>query len=570
MILRSYQVGCVDSVFKEWEEVKSTLGVLATGGGKTLIAAEVIRRVQPARAMFIAHREELITQARASITGHTDLECGIEMADSYVHTSMFGDVPVVIATVQTLNSRWCGRTRMSRFKPSEFGVLVIDEAHRGIAKTYRNVINYFTQNPKLRILCITATPDRGDEEALGQICDSVAFDIEILDMIHDGYLVPVEQQFVSISGLDFSHMRTTAGDLNGADLSAVMEAESNLQGVAGSLIQIMGKRRTIVFTASVRQAETISCIFNRHQPGMSDWVCGATNKDSRREMLARFQRGDVQVICNCGVLTEGFDNPGVEIIAMARPTKSRSLYAQMAGRSTRPLPRVIDGLDTADERKAAIAASAKPVCTLIDFVGNSGRHKLMSSVDILGGKVSDAACSMTLEMAKKSGQPVRISEELDKAEAKLIEQMRQFKLAEEARRAKIVARVTFTSKQINPFDVYDLVPVKARGWDNTRTLSEKQRIMLRKHLGIDPDTIPYPQARQLIAEQFRRWDEKLCSLKQAACLKRYGYDTKNLSREDASKLMDGLAKNGWKKPQTQHVPLLTTPTPEPDYGPMPF
>ena len=100
-------------------------------------------------------------------------------------------------------------------------------------------------------------------------------------------------------------------------------------------------------------------IFNRHRAELAAWVCGKTDRDERRKVLADFAAGKIQVVCNCGVLTEGFDDPGVEVIIMGRPTKSRSLYSQMVGRSTRPLPGVVDGPETADERKAAIAASAR-------------------------------------------------------------------------------------------------------------------------------------------------------------------------------------------------------------------
>lgn len=550
IVLRDYQRTAHTCIFREWESVKSTLAVLPTGTGKTILFADVIREMQPKRSLVIAHREELIWQAREKIASVTGLECGIEMADLYVNNSLFGDVPVVISTIQTQNSSHGDRKRMGRFKPEDFGLLIIDECHHGTAESYKNLINYYTQNPELKVLGVTATPDRADEEALGQIFETVAFDYEILDAIQDGWLVPVEQQFVHIDGLDFSRMRTTAGDLNGADLAEVMEAESNLQGVAGASIPIVGHRRTIVFTASVKQAEVLCNIFNRHQPGMADWVHGGTNKDTRREMLQRFQDGKLQLICNCGVLTEGFDNPGVEVIVMARPTKSRSLYAQMAGRSTRPLPGIVDAFDTPEERRDAISTSAKPSCLIVDFVGNSGRHKLMSSADILGGNVSDEVLERAIARAKKLGGRVGMAELIDAEEEdeKKREQERDRRRLEEARKRKLVADVRYSTRRINPFDAFEIQPARDRGWDYNKQLSEKQKGLLLKQ-GIDPSTLPYAQARQLIGEMFRRWSGKLCTLKQANVLKRYGYETHNLTMKDASQLLDALARNNWKRPQ---------------------
>lgn len=285
-------------------------------------------------------------------------------------------------------------------------------------------------------------------------------------------------------------------------------------------------------------------ILNRHRSGMAAWVCGKTDREDRRRMLAEFAAGQMQVVCNCGVLTEGFDDPGVEVVIMGRPTKSRSLYSQMVGRSTRPLPGVVDGPETAEARRAAIAASAKPSCLVVDFVGNAGKHKLVTSGDILGGKVSEEAVELAVKRAGQAGGPVNMSKALDEAEEELREQKR---LAEAARRARLVATARFTTQAVDPFDVLHLDPVKTRGWDAGRHLTEKQRALLSKQ-GINPDGISFSQGKQLISEIFRRWDGKLCSFKQAKVLRRYGYSTE-VSFAEASATIDALARNRWRKPE---------------------
>lgn len=553
MNLRDYQQDAHKCIFEEWKTNTSTLVVIPTGGGKTVLFSAVCKSAQPKRAMVIAHREELIFQARDKIEHFSGLSCGIEMGERWVNNSLFGETPVVVSTIQTQNSAHGDRKRMSRFKPIDFGVLIIDEAHHATADSYRNLINYYIHNnPDIKVLGVTATPDRADEMALGQVFQSVAFDYEVLDAIHDGWLVPVEQQFVAIDGLDFSEMRTTAGDLNGADLAAVMESERNMQGVAASSIQIIGDKRAIVFTASVKQAEVVSNILNRHKSGMSHWVCGMTNKDDRQAMLSMFKSGKIQVICNCGVLTEGFDDPGVEVIIMARPTKSRSLYAQMAGRSTRPLPGLVDSLADKDARKAAIASSAKPSCLIVDFVGNSGKHKLISSADILGGKVSDEAVVNAIAVAKKKGGAVRISETLDECEAALRKQEEEREAAkvrrneEEARKHKLVATVKYSTKTINPFNIFQIAPAKERGWDNGKVLTEKQKAMLLRQ-GINPDSMTYTQSKQVLNEMFRRMEKRLATVKQLATLRRYGYNNPEMSFSDASTALEALSNKGWKR-----------------------
>lgn len=546
--LRPYQMEAVESVFEAWKEHDSTLIVMPTGTGKSVVFSEIIRRSQPKRTLVIAHRAELIFQAVKHVEG-TGLEVDIEMADLSASASFWGQRPVVVASVQTLISGQEDRKRMHRFKPEDFGVVIVDEGHHATSSSYVKVLDYFRTNPELRIFGCTATPDRADEQALGQVFKSVSFDFEILDAIHGGWLVPIQQQMVTIEGLDFSEVRTTAGDLNGADLAALMEAEKNMQGVAAASIQIIGNRKTLAFTVSVKQAEILSDIFNRHKPGSSAWVCGMTPKEERRKILADFKDGSLQTVCNCGVLTEGFDDPSVEVVIQARPTKSRVLYSQMVGRGTRPLPGIIDGLDTPEERHKSIAESAKPSMLVVDFVGNSGRHKLVTTADILGGKVSDEAIELAIAKAKKEGTPVRMDRELDKSEEEVQAEIERRKQQEIARKARLVGRATYSAKEVNPFDVLDITPARSRGWDDGKMVSEAQANILKK-MGLDPYKMPYVQARQLVAEQFRRWDSKLCSFKQAKILKKYGYNTE-VKFEEASRLLDALAKNGWKKPDTE-------------------
>lgn len=554
MRLRPYQSGASNSVFAEWESgIVSTLGVMPTGSGKTVCFADIIRRAFPRRAMVIAHRQELIFQARDKIRATTGLSVDVEMgehrsAENCQNGRLFGGsgrAHVVVSTVQTHTAGGDGMGRMGKFNPMDFGLLVIDEAHHAISASYRRVIDYYRTNPNLKVLGVTATPDRGDEEALGQVFESVAFDYELRDLIHDGWLVPIQQHEITIDGLDYSSIRTTAGDLNGSDLATVMENEKNLHGIASASIESIGDKRSLVFTSSVAHAQKLSEIFNRHRVGCSSWVCGATPKDERAAILADFKRGKLQAVCNCAVLTEGFDDPGVEVVIMARPTKSRALYAQMLGRATRPHDSIAHTLNDADDRPALIASSPKPSCTVIDFVGNSGKHKLITPADILGGKVNDRVIEAVMLRARKAGKPVNTQELIEEEEAREIER-EQRRLEEEARRSRLTVKASFKSQSVDPFDILQLKPVASRGWDKGKTLTEKQSNFLRK-AGINPDTMEYGKARQLINAMMDRFTNHLCTLGQAKVLRKFGCDT-NISFDLASKTIDAIAKNGWRKP----------------------
>lgn len=542
MTLRSYQNGAVEGAFNAFKEYDSTLIVLPTGLGKTVVFSEIVRRFQPARSIVIAHREELIFQAADKIRKVTGLEGAVEMGQ-YRADGLFETPPYIVSTVQTQCSGGDGGGRMTKFLPEDFGLVVIDEAHHATAGTYKRVINYYRQNPKCKILGVTATPDRADEEALGQVFDSVAFEYQIMDAINSGWLVPIQQQMVTVGKLDFSGVRTTAGDLNQGELATIMEEEENLQGIAQPTVEICGDKRAIVFAVSVQQAERMAEIINRYRPDKADWICGKTDKDKRRRILADFKDGKLQFVVNVGVLTEGFDDSGVEVIVMARPTKSRALYAQMAGRGTRPHDSIAgllgDCASDADRRKM-IRDSVKPSCLIVDFCGNAGRHKLVSTADILGGNIDDEVIEAAALKARQAGKPVDMAEEIAKEQALAEERKR----TEAMRRASLKARAQFMLTSIDPFDAWDLTPAKERGWDRGKRFSEKQSMVLMQKIGVDPAKIPYCQGKQLLDEYFRRMSAGYASLKQTRCLRRWG--VKAPMRFEEARRMIGRRAQAWK------------------------
>ena len=319
-----------------------------------------------------------------------------------------------------------------------------------------------------------------------------------------------------------------------------MEEEDNLQRVAVPTVEICGDRRAIVFAATVKQAERLAEIMNRYRPDKAAWLCGKTDKEDRRKILADFKAGKIQYVVNVGVLTEGFDDSGVEVIAMARPTKSRALYAQMAGRGTRPhdsIAHLLGDLKTDEERCAMIRSSAKPACLIVDFCGNAGRHKLVTSADILGGNISDEVVEAAIREARQSGKPLDMAEEIKKQQ-KLADERRR---AEAARRAALQARSNFMLTEIDPFNAWDITPAKERGWDKGKRFTEKQSMVLMQRIGVDPAKIPYGQGKQLLDEYFRRMSNGYASLKQTKCLKRWGIRAPMRFKE-ASRYISGRAQ----------------------------
>lgn len=478
--------------------------------------------------------------------------------------------------------------RMQKFDPTQFGLIIIDEAHHAIADTYTRLIRYFrSKNPNCKIVGPTATPDRADEEALGQVFESVAYEYNLPQPIYDGWLTPIEQQFIIIEDLNLANVRTTAGDLSSGDLEREMLAEKVLHKVTTPLVEIacgleMGtidwlikenrlhdltsmcskQEPTLVHCVDVAHAERTTEIINRYVPDSACCIVGTTPKNLRRDWLKRFEEGQFQFLLSCGVFLEGTDLPNVSIVGMARPTKSRALYSQMIGRGLRPISGLVDGVPTAEERCRLIAESKKPACVVVDFVGNSGRHKLISSADILGDELPDELVEGVIRKAAKSGQPVDILRALAEAKLEAEEEARK-KARQDAssreaaqlaakqraaeRRQGIVAGASYSSQKVNPFDVMDLSAKREPGWHKGRMPTDGMKEFLRKSNVPFTEETSFWEAHLLIEEIINRRKQGLCTYKQAAWLKRNGYDPK-LGFDECREIMNRWAQNGWRRP----------------------
>lgn len=459
MELRPYQREAIASAMAAWKQHRSVLMVMATGLGKTVTFANIAKMAveRERRVLVVAHTQELVKQAARALERVVGCEVAIEMAEeaSDEGTLLSGKPMVVVGTVQTLAAKRGSGLRCHKFRPDDFGLVIFDEAHHSVAASWRKVAAWFDQSERTKRLGVTATPDRSDGAALGSLYESCVFDYGIRDGVLDGWLCPVKQSIVYVDELDLSTIRTTAGDLNQGDLAAVLEREAVLHGMVSATAQVARGRRTLAFCATVETARHAAEILNRHEPDSAAMVSGMTPPDQRREILDSFKQGRYRYLCNCAVLTEGFDDPGIEVISMMRPTKSRSLYTQIVGRGTRTLPGVIDGLDLAAERRRAIAGSAKPSMLVLDFCGNAGRHKLVHAGDVLGGDEESTidrlhAISDWQKQGEKRARAGDIEErdvmaDIEKAEREIVERR------EEQKRKALRAVAKFTIAEEDPY-----------------------------------------------------------------------------------------------------------------------
>lgn len=584
MQLRPYQRDAIEGIKRDFSAHNSTLIVEPTGCGKTVIFCSLIAETLPTgkRALILAHRSELVTQAAEKWEAISGEAAGIEMGVHRADGNWFARPRVVCSTIQTQIAGCGGDGRMTRFDPDEFGLVIIDEAHRATANSYRRILDYYGSNPSVRVLGVTATPDRRDREALGQVFKSVAHRYEILDAIHDGWLIRPEQEVVNVHGLDFGNVRTLGGDLHGGDLARAMESEQVIHRTVTPALEKARGRRGIFFTSSVAQAKLTAAIFNRHQPGSAASIDGMMDKEERRQVLADHKAGKLQWLVNVGVLTEGYDDDQIGIVVIGRPTKSRALYAQMVGRGTRPLKGTVDGLASSQDRLASIAASDKPVVTVIDFTDSSKRHKLINTADILGGKYTLEAIERVKAQlaAKGSGggggaggggggnggsSPVDVISALDAAaaeeKAEQEAKARRLKEArEEAQRRALVAKANYTTERVDPFndppfEPTGQIPTGTRKQAKYREpVTKKQLEFLSKH-GIDAKGLSKAEAGRKVSQILGGHKGVTCSPKQAQILSRFGYDPDQYTKAQASKIIDEIALNGWRRPGSNRTAM---------------
>lgn len=361
--LRDYQIEALQRIAKaEARGVRRQLGVAATGLGKTVIFC-ALGREMGVRTLVVAHRDELIEQAVTSIrTWWPDADVGVVKGErDEVHAR------VVVASVQTLArpARLARLLAPTLLGDAPFGLVVIDEAHHAAADSYRKVMHALRcdepDGPLL--LGVTATPDRGDGKGLVDLFDEVTFTNDIKWGIARNYLCDLKGLRVKLD-VDMRGLKVTAGDYNQGQAGQMLE-DSDAPNLIVKAWNLHAKgRRTLVFTPTVATAEAVADEFRDHGVKAAT-VNGAMPMDERRETLAAFHRGDIDVIANCMVLTEGYDEPRVDCIVVARPTKSRALYTQMVGRGTRIHPEKGD-------------------CLVIDVVGATEMHDLVTIPSLFG------------------------------------------------------------------------------------------------------------------------------------------------------------------------------------------
>ena len=318
--LKEHQKAALKAL-EQMRDNSETIALLyhATGTGKTTTAVLDAKRCG-GRVLFIAHTQELVDQATKRFRElWTNTTVG-----RYCEVIKQPRAHVVCGSVQSV------ALHLDEFKDDEFDYLIVDEAHHAAADTYQKILSYF--KPAFT-LGLTATPERADDKSILEIFKNTAHKLDIQTAVEIGELVPVRCIRIH-TNIDLTKVRFNSVQYNIRDLESKIYVPERNRLIVDTWMQYVRDKRTVVFCASVKHAQQIADLF-REQGIKSAAVSGSMKQSERREFQEKFVNRDIQVLCACDLLNEGWDCPEIEVLFMARPTMSKVLYTQQLGRGMR-------------------------------------------------------------------------------------------------------------------------------------------------------------------------------------------------------------------------------------------
>lgn len=332
--LRGYQADDVARLERALGKHQRVLYVLPTAAGKTIVAAAIMRaRVREhQRLLFLAHRREIVQQAmdRLIASGVPEVMIGVIMAGAARVRSI---APIQLASVDTLRRRDV---------PGSVDLVIVDEAHRAAAASYRWLIAELAAP----VLGLTATPKRLDGKGLAEDFDKMVVGPQSSELLDAGWLARLRAWTVPENNLpDLSDVRLSGGDYQRGQLEGVMNTRALVGNIVEHWQRLAAEQRTVVFCVGVEHSRHVRESFATAGVA-AEHLDGETPTRERAAVLQRLRNGATRVLTNCDIVTEGWDEPSLKCIVMARPTKSLRLYLQMVGRAARPWenaePRLLD------------------------------------------------------------------------------------------------------------------------------------------------------------------------------------------------------------------------------------
>ena len=353
IVLRPYQDEAAEAVLRAYGKGrKRALLVLPTGAGKTIVFSKLAQLAgsRGRRTLILAHREELLAQAIDKVhLVWPGARIGLIRGNSHREGR-----DVTVASVQSLHPQ-----RLARLSKN-YRLVVTDEAHHSPAATYRRIYEHFANSLHLGV---TATPKRTDGRGL-KFFDEVVYTLGIPDLVKEDYLVPISPRRIRLD-MNLDKIGKSGGDFKASELAKLFSDHRQHLPVIEAWFRekkYFGVQKGLAFCVDVAHSKALALAFQSIGVKAA-WVAGEMHRLERAQVLQAFSRGEIELITNCNVLTEGFDEPSIDCMLMVRPTLSQGLYIQMVGRGLRKFP-------------------GKKACRVLDFVGAT-RHKLAQAGSFL-------------------------------------------------------------------------------------------------------------------------------------------------------------------------------------------
>lgn len=449
---RNYQAQAREAVEEAFKSYDSVVIELATGLGKTEVFTQIMKTWTAGRCLVIAPYIELISQAAKKIYARTGVQPGIEQGPNWSVETPWGRSKYVVASKDTLISR--DPPRYERLR--DIGLVVVDEAHLSITSRWKDLLDYYRKDGA-KVLGVTATAKRHDRRAMLNNYEYCAFQYGINQAIDEGWLVPAKSCCVQLKSLDLKDVSTTntvfGADFNQKELNKLLEDYETVAEIADVTARETRGEKTVVYCSSVEEAKLVGQRLNDNYGIKADWIASDPKRctpQHRREVMRSFQEDTEGIthVCNVGILTTGWDFPDLRNIVMARPTKSRALYTQIFGRGTRPLSGVVDfDNSNADTRKESIEFSDKPHFRMIDLVDASLAHKIVTSVDVMGGELGFDVLARAKDKMIEKEKAMDLDDVLLDAQKEVREQR---EAEERERRRNIKARADYNKFDVDP------------------------------------------------------------------------------------------------------------------------
>lgn len=522
MNLRPFQIIAAERVLSIWKLVKRLLLILPTGTGKTIVFSKIVEaRVREGdRVLILAHRRELLDQAREKLRLATGLSASLEQGENHSRGELEA---VTIGSVQTLSRP----DRLRLFDPRTFGTIIIDEAHHALSDSYLRILEHFAS---ARILGVTATPDRGDLRDLGEVFERVAYEYTLPEAIRDGYLSRIFSQTLPIR-IDLSSIpkRKSGGDIREEELGGVLS--HYLPEIAREWKRLASDRKGIIFTplcvTGIELREELRKI------GAPAFFCSG---EDRSELAAFEAAPPGAVICNAMLLTEGYDHPRVDAIMVLRATKVRSLYAQMIGRGTR----ICEG------KKDLLVLDPLWLGDSFDLCHPA--HLRAESSEVA------AKVSAKLEAAAAKGGGLELTEELfEEAEAEVCRDREEAvakRLAEvRARKGRLLEPILFGS--LCGSTTAEADPILGEDLRRERSKATRDQIDALEAIGIRGDLSSFSEAEAILCQIESRKARGLATPKQVRKLDQIGIrNAGSRTRLEANRILSQVAANGWRVPSS--------------------